>query len=247
MGLDELHLQVLSSSGTDLERARASKVLRLLSKGKHWVLVVLLLGNVIVNETLPIFLSDFGGGLAAVFTSTLLIVIFGEIVPQSVCARYGLAIGAFCAPLVHMTMLLFAPVAWPTAKFLDWCLGEDHGTAYRKAELKTFVTLHQTLGAENLSEDEVTIIRAVLDLNEKSVKDVMTPIADVFTLSADTILDDEGVIELVNSGYSRVPVYEPGKPDAIHGMLLVKKLISYDPEDAKPVSFFNLSPLPEAR
>ncbi|PWN28873.1 DUF21-domain-containing protein, partial [Jaminaea rosea] len=246
MGLDELHLQVLSSSGTDLERRRASKVLRLLAKGKHWVLVVLLLGNVIVNETLPVFLSDFGGGLAAVFTSTILIVIFGEIVPQSVCARYGLAIGAFCAPLVNLTMLVFAPVAWPTAKLLDWCLGEDHGTTYRKAELKTFVSLHQTLGAENLSEDEVTIIRAVLDLNDKTVKDVMTPIEDVFILSADTVLDDEGVSKLVNSGYSRVPVHEPGKKDAILGMLLVKKLIQYDPEDAMPVSWFTLTPLPEA-
>lgn len=246
MGLDELHLQVLSSSGTTLERRRASKVLRLLARGKHWVLVVLLLGNVIVNETLPIFLSDFGGGFAAVVTSTVLIVIFGEILPQSICARYGLAIGAFCAPLVHATMIVFAPVAWPTAKLLDWCLGEDHGTTYRKAELKTFVSLHQTLGAENLSEDEVTIIRAVLDLNEKSVKDVMTPIDDVFILPADTIMDEQGVTKLVKSGYSRVPVHEPGKPDAILGMLLVKRLIQYDPEDAMPVSWFNLTPLPEA-
>lgn len=143
-------------------------------------------------------------------------------------------------------MLVFAPVAWPTAKLLDWCLGEDHGTTYRKAELKTFVSLHQTLGAENLSEDEVTIIRAVLDLNDKTVKDVMTPIEDVYILSSDTILDDEGVSKLVNSGYSRVPVHEPGKKDAILGMLLVKKLIQYDPEDAMPVSWFSLTPLPEA-
>lgn len=246
MGLDELHLQVLSSSGTQQERRRASKVLRLLARGKHWVLVVLLLGNVIVNETLPIFLSDFGGGFAAVVTSTVLIVIFGEILPQSICARYGLAIGSICAPLVHATMLIFAPVAWPTAKLLDWCLGEDHGTTYRKAELKTFVSLHQTLGAENLSEDEVTIIRAVLDLNEKSVKDVMTPIDDVYILPADSIMDEAGVTKLVKSGYSRVPVHEPGKPDAILGMLLVKRLIQYDPEDAMPVSWFNLTPLPEA-
>lgn len=143
-------------------------------------------------------------------------------------------------------MLIFAPIAWPTAKLLDWCLGEDHGTTYRKAELKTFVSLHQTLGAENLSEDEVTIIRAVLDLNDKTVRDVMTPIEDVFILSADTILDDDGVNKLVSSGYSRVPIHEPGKPDAILGMLLVKKLIQYDPEDAMPVSWFNLTPLPEA-
>ncbi|KAJ1020663.1 hypothetical protein NDA16_004056 [Ustilago loliicola] len=246
MGLDMVNLQVLASSGSEKERKHATKVLRLLEKGRHWVLVVLLLGNVIVNETLPVFLSDFGGGLAAVLTSTLLIVVFGEIVPQSICARYGLAIGAFCAPMVHITMLVLAPIAWPTAKLLDWCLGEEHGTTYRKAELKTFVSLHQQIGTEHLHEDEVTIIRAVLELNDKTVRDVMTPIEDVFIMSSDTILDEEGVAKLVQSGYSRVPIHEPGKKDAIVGMLLVKNLIQYDPEDAQAVSSFHLTPLPEA-
>lgn len=142
-------------------------------------------------------------------------------------------------------MVIFAPVAWPTAKLLDWILGEDHGTTYKKAELKTFVTLHQQLGAEQLNDDEVTIIKAVLDLNDKTVKDVMTPIQDVFIMSSDTILDEEGVGKLVQSGYSRVPVHEKGKPDSIIGMLLVKDLISYDPEDSKEVSTFQLRPLPE--
>ncbi|SPO26030.1 related to MAM3 - Protein required for normal mitochondrial morphology [Ustilago trichophora] len=246
MGLDMVNLQVLASSGSEKERKHATKVLKLLEKGRHWVLVVLLLGNVIVNETLPVFLSDFGGGLAAVLSSTFLIVIFGEIVPQSICARYGLAIGAFCAPMVHLTMIILAPIAWPTAKFLDWCLGEEHGTTYRKAELKTFVSLHQQIGTEHLHEDEVTIIRAVLELNDKTVRDVMTPIEDVFIMSSDTILDEEGVAKLVRSGYSRVPIHEPGKKDAIVGMLLVKNLIQYDPEDAQAVSSFHLTPLPEA-
>ncbi|GAC71594.1 predicted membrane protein [Moesziomyces antarcticus T-34] len=246
MGLDMVNLQVLASSGSEKERKHASKVLKLLEKGRHWVLVVLLLGNVIVNETLPVFLSDFGGGIAAVLTSTFLIVVFGEIVPQSICARYGLAIGAFCAPMVHATMIILAPIAWPTAKLLDWCLGEEHGTTYRKAELKTFVSLHQQIGTEHLHEDEVTIIRAVLELNDKTVRDVMTPIEDVFIMSSDTILDDDGVAKLVKSGYSRVPIHEPGKKDAIVGMLLVKNLIQYDPEDAQAVSSFHLTPLPEA-
>jgi metal transporter CNNM len=43
-----------------------------------------------------------------------------------------------------------------------------------------------------------------------------------------------------------VPVHEPKKPDAILGMLLVKKLITYDPEDGLPVSSFQLTPLPES-
>ena len=121
MGLDMVNLQVLMTSGTEQEQRDATKVMRLLERGRHWVLVVLLLGNVIVNETLPIFLSEFGSGLTAVIISTILIVIFGEIVPQSICARYGLTIGAVCAPLVHFAMIVLAPVAWPTAKLLDYC------------------------------------------------------------------------------------------------------------------------------
>lgn len=46
--------------------------------------------------------------------------------PQ-VCVRYGLAIGGACAPLVQFMMWLFAPVAWPLAKLLDWILGHDSG------------------------------------------------------------------------------------------------------------------------
>lgn len=246
MGLDMINLQVLMTSGSEQERKDATKVMHLLERGRHWVLVVLLLGNVIVNETLPIFLSEFGSGLSAVMISTILIVIFGEIVPQSICARHGLKIGAMCAPLVHVVMILLAPVAWPTAKLLDYCLGEEHGTTYRKAELKTFVSLHQQIGTENLNDDEVTIIRAVLDLNEKNLTDVMTPIEDVYKLPVDFVLDEEGVFELVKSGYSRVPIHDPQRPDAILGMLLVKQLIQYDPEDAWPISRFNLMPLPEA-
>jgi len=142
-------------------------------------------------------------------------------------------------------MVILAPIAWPTAKLLDWSLGEDHGTTYKKAELKTFVSLHQQLGTENLNEDEVTIIRAVLDLNDKTVQDVMTPIQDVFVMSGDTVLDEEGIGKLVQSGYSRVPIHEKGKPDSIMGMLLVKDLITYDPEDGREVSTFQLRPLPE--
>jgi len=66
MGLDMVNLKILETSGSDVERIRAAKVLKLLEKGRHWVLVVLLLGNVIVNESLPIFLSDFGSGITAV-------------------------------------------------------------------------------------------------------------------------------------------------------------------------------------
>lgn len=87
MGQDEIYLQVIASSGDGPERAHASKVLKLMKKGKHWVLVTLLLSNVITNETLPIVLDrSLGGGWPAILTSTVLIGMLLE-VTNSICMR----------------------------------------------------------------------------------------------------------------------------------------------------------------
>lgn len=248
MGLDELHLRVLSTSSDDVkERKDASEVLKLLNKGRHWVLVVLLLGNVIVNESLPIFLdSAIGGGVAAIVISTTMIVIFGEIIPQAVSVRYGLSIGARCVPVVLALMYFFAPIAWPTAKLLDYVLGKGDVHTYKKAELKSFLQFHRT-GEEPLRDDEISILNGVLELNTKRVESIMTPMEDVVTLSSDTILDAKMIESLLLSGYSRFPVHEPGNLFAFSGLLLVKKLLTYDPSQCWPVSKFTLSILPEAK
>ncbi|KAG9310409.1 hypothetical protein JVU11DRAFT_9548 [Chiua virens] len=261
MGLDDLHLRVLAASSEDIvERKNAQQVLNLMRKGRHWVLVVstlhsspnsthsflqvLLLANVIINESLPIFLDGaIGGGIAAVAISTT--AIGTMIIPQAASVRYGLAIGARCAPFVLCLMYLFAPVAWPIAKLLDSVLGANEAHTYKKAELKSFLQFHRT-GEEPLRDDEISILNGVLELNTKNVETIMTPIKDVVTLCADTILDHSTVDAILNSGYSRIPVHEPGNPLAFRGLLLVKKLLAYDPAKALPVSSFKLSILPEA-
>ncbi|KDR70054.1 hypothetical protein GALMADRAFT_255432 [Galerina marginata CBS 339.88] len=249
MGLDDLHLRVLATSSEDLtEQRNAQKVLALMQKGRHWVLVVLLLGNVIINESLPIFLdSALGGGVAAIVISTVAIVIFGYgIIPQALSVRYGLSIGAACAPLVLGMMYLFAPVAWPIAKLLDYVLGTGGHNTYKKAELKSFLQFHRN-GEEPLRDDEIAILNGVLELNTKNVEAIMTPLKDTVILSADTILDHKTVDAILLSGYSRFPVHEPGNKLAFIGLLLIKKLLTYDPSKALPVSSFRLGILPEAR
>jgi len=247
MGLDELHLRVLATSSDDpLEKRNAQKVLKLMGKGRHWVLVSLLLSNVVVNESLPIFLdSAIGGGIAAVVISTTMIVIFGEVIPQAVCARYGLAIGAICAPFVLILMYCLSPIAWPIAKLLDWVLGGSESHTYKKAELKSFLQFHRQ-GEEPLRDDEINILNGVLELNSKRAVDIMTQLVDVVTLSADTIMDHETLDRLLSSGYSRFPVHEPGKPLSFIGLLLIKTLLRYDVSERRPVSSFRLSILPEA-
>lgn len=100
-------------------------------------------------------------------------------------------------------MYFMYPIAYPIALILDHFLGESHGTTYKKAGLKSLVSLHQALQNESdidaLTSDEVTIIGAVLDLRAKPVSKIMTPMKDVFTLSLDDKMDENLVNKVVFS------------------------------------------------
>ncbi|TKA55117.1 hypothetical protein B0A53_02087 [Rhodotorula sp. CCFEE 5036] len=171
-----LGLMVLAASGPPKDRKDAQRVLGLLSHGRHFVLVCLLLSNVIVNETLPVFLDSLtgGGGLIAVLISSASIVIFGEILPQALCSQHGLRIGARCTGFVKALMIVEAPVCWPTAKLLDLLLGSHTTHYYRREELGALVDLHATSGAMSQllasGQTYIPVLHTSLDY-EKEVKD----------------------------------------------------------------------------
>ncbi|WWD07906.1 hypothetical protein V865_006013 [Kwoniella europaea PYCC6329] len=230
MGLDTVNLQVLAISGTPEERKQAPRVLNLIGKGKHTMLVVLLLGNTLINTSLPIFLDSIvGGGLIAVLGSTLLILIFGE---------YGLAIGSTFTPLIKVLIILMYPIAKPIGMILDYILGKHSDpVTYRKAELKTFVSL----GVEDkLNEDELGLLGSVLEFSNKKVGDVMTAREDMYTLSSDRIVDEELVLEILKKGYSRIPVYYTRT-----STYTLRSLVSYDPTDLHPASSLVSQVLPQ--
>ena len=69
--------------------------------------------------------------------STILIVIFGEIIPQATCARYGLAIGYFTLPLTQFIMFCVAILAYPISLCLDYMLGAEEGQLWSRAEVRS--------------------------------------------------------------------------------------------------------------
>jgi len=129
---------------------------------------------------------------------------------------------------------------------LDFLLGKNEENTYKKAELKSFLQFHRQAGEEPLRDDEISILNGVLSLNDKKVSTIMTDIRDVMTLSADTILDHHTVDAILTNGFSRLPVHDIGKPTSFIGLLLIKKLLKYDPAACLPVNSFPLSILPEA-
>ena len=53
----------------------------------------------------------------------------GEIVPQALCTRFGLAIGAYSAWFVQLLIYACWIIAWPISKVLDWLLGDQHSVS----------------------------------------------------------------------------------------------------------------------
>lgn len=236
LSLDILSLKVLERGGKPEEKRYAAKILPLVEK-HHLLLVTLLLANAAAVEAMPIFMDRISSPVIAICVSVTAVLFFGEVIPQALCTRYGLAIGATLAPLVKILMVLLFIIAWPVSKLLDCLLGHEHATFFRRAELKELVDLHREAADGNeepLREDEVLIIKGALEMRNKTVKDTFTPMDKVYMVNIDAKLDEELMEELLRRGHSRVPVYE-GTRNEIVGLLLVKNLIKLDPDDATPV------------
>jgi hypothetical protein len=83
MSLDKTGLEIVMAGDDPVDAEYAKRIYPVREKG-NLLLCTLLLGNVAVNSLLSIILADFAGGTVGFVTSTFLIVIFGEILPQAI-------------------------------------------------------------------------------------------------------------------------------------------------------------------
>ena len=132
---------VIEGSPDESERRSAAKIQPLRKTG-NLLLCTLLLGNTLVNAAIATLLADATAGVLGMFITTGLIVVFGEIVPQSVCSRCSaLQIGPASVPLVWLFVGITFIVAYPIAKVLDWALGGEMSAVYTKNELKSLIRM----------------------------------------------------------------------------------------------------------
>lgn len=228
MALDPMELRIVQSCGTEKEKKYARKIEPIRRKG-NYLLCSLLLGNVLVNTTLTILLDDLiGSGLGAVVASTIGIVIFGEIVPQALCSRHGLAVGANTILLTKFFMLLTFPLSYPISKLLDCVLGQEIGTVYNREKLVEMLKVTEPYN--DLVKEELNMIQGALELRTKTVEDIMTPLSNCFMINSDAVLDFNTMSEIMESGYTRIPVYEDERTNIVD-ILFVKDLAFVDPDD----------------
>ncbi|KAH8495173.1 hypothetical protein H0E87_018376 [Populus deltoides] len=243
MSLGLVDLEILQRSGTSTEKKQAAAILPVVQK-QHQLLVTLLLCNAASMEALPIYLDKLFNQYVAIILSVTFVLAFGEVIPQSICTRYGLAVGANFVWLVRILMILCYPISYPIGKVLDCVLGHNEAL-FRRAQLKALVSIHGLEAGKGgeLTHDETTIISGALDLTEKTAEEAMTPIESTFSLDVNSKLDWEAMGKVLARGHSRVPVYS-GNPKNIIGLLLVKSLLTVRPETETPVSAVSIRRIP---
>jgi len=243
MSLAEDDLNIVINGSSDPKEIRDAKKILPVRKRGNLLLCTLLIGNTLVNVMLSISTASiwtylFGvgvvGNIFSLVLPTCLIVVFGEIVPQSACSRYALRVGAFTLPITYLFMVLCFPVAWPVSVILDKLLGDEPSQAFTRKSLLVLFRLQADEPNSSLTQDDLRILGGALIYKEHPVSKVMTPLQSVFCLPDTAVLDRNTISDILKHGHTRIPVFHETR-DNIVGIFLCKDILGIDVSHKLPL------------
>ncbi|MRT93923.1 DUF21 domain-containing protein [Ancylomarina sp. 16SWW S1-10-2] len=158
----------------------AQKVLKM-RKDSNFLLTTILWGNVGINVLLTLLSDSVLAGVASFMFSTVIITLFGEIIPQAYFSRNSLKMASLLAPVLRAYQIILFPVAKPSALLLDAWLGKETLEYFKEKKVKLFLKKHiegseseidktEGLGAINfLSLDDIIVSKEGELLNPSSI------------------------------------------------------------------------------
>lgn len=216
---------------------RAATVTRILSKRSRMI-TSLLLGNVLVHVlasalTTQLMIEMFGdhGVVYATFIMTVLVVIYGEILPKTYAILYPTTVSLHTAGITSALLWLLHPFNVAIEVFVNAALRLFGVSAHQKgsadrilAELRGAIEFHMTEpGVKEEVKHERAMLRSVLDLADVTVGEIMIHRKKIVTIEADHPVS-EVIEQIASSAFSRVPLWRE-RPDNIVGVLHVKALL----------------------
>ncbi|MBD5289574.1 MAG: gliding motility-associated protein GldE [Bacteroides sp.] len=227
-GLDSQQTESLNES----EDPRAEKVLNLLHKPEK-LLATILIANNLVNITMVVLLT-FAINAAVTFINptlnfliqtvllTFLLLLFGEILPKLVARNFTMQWVLLSSSGVEALVAVFRP-------FANLMVGSSkivrHFVSVRREKLTTD-QLEKALEISDIQEgQEKEMLEGILTFGETEVSEIMTSRVDVTDIEFHTPFS-EVVKTILDSGYSRIPVYDTSR-DSIRGILYSKDLLPY--------------------
>lgn len=213
----------------------------LLEKNPTRFITTLLIGNNLVNIAATALVTQivlqlsrsygFAESLAVGYATgimTLLILVFGEITPKSIAVHNAEPFSR----LVIRPVYLLSVVLYPIGLFFTWIasrvlrlfrLEPSTSPLISQAELRLMLRSAEVSSVLELQEQEM--IRSVIDLEERVVREVMTPRVDMVAVDEGASLEE--LLRLTTeNGYSRLPVYRETIDD-IRGVVYARDLLPY--------------------
>ena len=232
-----------------------AKIFEDLFRDKELLICTILFANNLVNvlasalaTKILIELTDTDGIFYATIIMTLMILVFGELIPKTLALSKADNYALKISPFIRLLVILLYPLTF-TLNFIVYILLKIVGVNYsnfkkeeisekREEELRGAIDLH----GEDSSRDEKNMLKSILDLDEITVGSIMIPRKDIFSLPVKITYNDL-LEQLENSPHSRIPIWEKN-PENIIGVFHVRRLISYKNSDSKKFNIKSLCQKP---
>ena len=201
------------------------------------MLTGLLVGNNIVNilasSIATVVTINLLGGTSsssiaiATIGMTIIILIFGEITPKIIAKNQSVKIAGIVVTIIYYFALILKPIIkilMMISKYIGILLGieiRDEGLMITEEDIISFVNVGEAEGI--IEEEEKEMIHSIVGFGETTAKEVMTPRTSMFALEGERTLD-EVWDEIIEKGFSRIPVYED-TIDNIIGVLYLKDVL----------------------
>lgn len=204
-------------------------------------LCAILIGNNLVNiasssVATVIAMSLVGDAGVAVATGvmTVLLLIFGEIMPKQLAKQFCDAYAVAAAPLLHLFMFITRPVVYLFMKLIAvlsrlWGGGQNNDTI----TIEDIASIIETVEEEGvIDEDRSELLQSAIEFDETEAREIITHRMDMLALDINDD-PDEIIAAALESRYSRIPIYD-GRIDNIIGILQVNHLLRELMDGNKP-------------
>lgn len=242
-----------SSAETSLTCANRVRIRTLAEEGSKKAMIVerilenpgkmlstILIGNNLVNisatSLATTFTIDlFGSAAVGIATGilTLVILLFGEIVPKTMATLNAEKIALAYSYIIYALMFVMTPVIFVVDKLsnaLLRLLGIDPNvrtSGMTETELKTYVDVSHEEGVIEAEEHEM--ILNVFDFGDSTASDIMIPRIDMTSIDVNASYDELKRL-FQRTLYSRIPVYE-GETINIIGLVNLKDFFTVVPDE----------------
>ncbi len=193
-------------------------------------------GDVFGSNYFSIFGFEMSYESVIAVVMTLAILILSEIIPKTIGANNWKSLSPFTVRTLRVLIWILAPLVWLSQLITRSLKKEKEKSVLSRSDIMQITQEGELSGI--LAKSESTIIKNLLALKDKTVRDIMTPRNVAFLAQKDLTVEEYIALE-DSKVHSRVPIYNSDKDDVI-GIVLKDDVLLTSSEDKNNTHLFEI-------